>query len=667
MSMFTLRSRGARRALVAVVAALVAATGPGAAAPPAVALVPLTTGATTTHQGVLADPPARVLDTSVGRGAPAGPVASQQSRTATVAGASALPAQHWTGSALPRRQGSPTAVSCVAPSWCMSANEAGAVLALVGSTWSRRTQVIPQSGDQVRGFSDLSCPTTSFCLGTLTIGGHAVYRSGRWTVVSGPVTWRAVDCYSPTRCALVGEAYGLPRTGFWNGSTVGSVAVAAGFSGLRAVSCPTATLCWASGSGTGGQVRVTRASGATWRALDLAPSGATWVEVSCTSATFCLATSFDQNRAWRWNGTSWARVADTADGRIVYVDSLSCASPTSCQALGNGSVARWNGSRWSVTELTRYFTPSAGARNRVVDCASASMCLVVDAKGRYNRWNGATWSPMRTFDATLGVLGGLTCGSRTQCLLADSYGSVLRWNGTTWLGPTAISESRSLLSCVSSTWCLAVDAQSGTFRTWTGAWSPTRTFDTVNYYSDVACASRYACFLFQNGDYRRFNGTSWSALVPLFPDSDGSTAVRTVCATTSSCVAVDTFTGRFARWNGSSWSRPAPSGMTAVFALSCVSATSCGAVGLAGSPARDVFGRLDGSTWRRTLTPWGPTRLGCQTSNRCVATGSDDSTLWMWDGIAWGQTATRIRPASEIACRGTWCMATGTSGASWTG
>ncbi|MEW1953880.1 hypothetical protein [Terrabacter sp. NPDC080008] len=577
-------------------------------------------------------------------------------------------AQSWAGrSSLPARQGSPTAVSCPTTTWCMVGDEGGAALSWNGTSWSSRVQVVSQDGNFVRGFTDVSCPSTTFCLGALTIGGYAVYRSGSWSVVPGSVSWSAVDCYSASRCALVGEQDDRPRAGFWNGTGVGSVSGPAGFSVLRSVSCPTATLCWASGSASNGYVRVMKASGTTWSGSNLASSsGYDWVEVSCTSATFCMVTSFNGSRVWRWNGSSWSRAAATTSNLIVNVNSLSCSSPTSCQGLGDGRVARWNGSTWSITELTRYVTPSAGLRNRVIDCASASMCLVVDSKGRFNRWNGSRWSPMANFDRSIGILGEVTCASPSRCMLSDYLGNVLTWNGSTWSAPTTVSESRSLLSCVSATWCLAVDAQSGTYRRWTGAWGPTTTFDNVNYYSSLACASSTVCFLFQSGHYRRYNGTSWSALTQLFPNEDGNTAVRAVCATARSCVAVDTWTGRYSVWNGSTWSKAARTGLQQVNGLSCVSASSCGAIGVAAGSGTAVSARFDGVTWRTTPTPWGPARFSCQTATRCVATGYDDSTVWMWDGLEWGETATKIQPADDIACRGTWCMATGSAGATWT-
>ena len=577
------------------------------------------------------------------------------------------PAQGWGGRVpLPARQGSPAAVSCPTTTWCMVGDEAGAAMTYNGSSWSGRTQVLPQNGDEVRGFTDVSCPSTAFCLGALTIGGYAVYRSGTWTVTAADARWSSVDCYSATRCALVGEVDAGARAGFWNGTSVGTLSGPSGFDRLRSVSCPTATLCWAAGTTSTGSVRVMRASGTTWSASTLASSsGYNVVEVSCTSGTFCMVTSSDSSRAWRWNGTSWARIADTRSNLIVNVDSLSCASPTSCQGVGDGRVARWNGSTWTVTELTRYVTPSMGWRNRVVDCASASMCLLVDTKGRFNRWNGSSWGPMTLFDRTFGVLGELTCASRSRCMVGDALGSVLTWNGSTWSGPTTISESGSLLSCPTSTWCLAVDQQSGTFRKWTGAWGSTTTFDNVNFYSTLSCASPNACFLFQGGELRRFNGTSWSAPATLFPNWDGNTTVRIVCATSTSCLAVDTWTGRYARWNGSSWSKPASSGLRAIFDLTCVSASMCMGLGESSTGAA-VTARFDGSAWRQTATPWSPSRLACQSATRCVATGYDGSTLWMWDGLEWGQTATTVPAGADLACRGAWCMATANGAAAWT-
>src|SRR6185437_13778592 len=147
---------------------------------------------------------------------------------------------------------------------------------------------------------------------------------------------------------------------------------------LNDISCPSTTTCFAvGGSGSSfpfavdNRGLIERWDGAAWRIVAspdvVTPRGfAELSSISCATTTSCFAVgafgdgvSTARILIERWDGTRWTRV-DLPDPPGVDLDGfvgVSCPSPTSCFAVGNGSttdeanravpfVARWNGTSW---------------------------------------------------------------------------------------------------------------------------------------------------------------------------------------------------------------------------------------------------------------------------------------------------------------------------------
>jgi hypothetical protein len=375
--------------------------------------------------------------------------------------------------------------------------------------------------------------------------GYGVYRSGAWTVVpSALAPNRTVSCNSSSRGAVVdGNDQSARRIGYWNGSTITGVVTAPWASRVDAVVCPSAAVCHGIGVASTGAAIALRSSGAQWVASFLNQTSVdSTFDLSCTSATFCLATSGTSYRTWRWNGASWRYAGQAQNGMLLEANSLSCTSATSCQAVGDERVGRWNGSSWTIRSIASVY----GA-TYAVDCPSSSTCVVVDNRGHFWRGGGSMWTAARTFDLSSQWVADLSCPTTTFCMATDYLGSAVRWNGSAWTGTVRLGTYPSSVDCLSATWCMTVDQQQGTSRLWTGAWAPAVTFDTVNPWTDVACASTTACFVFQSGDVRRWNGRTWSAPSTLFPTSAVS---ESTCAGPRFCMAM-TWDGDYRTWNGS--------------------------------------------------------------------------------------------------------------------
>ncbi len=274
--------------------------------------------------------------------------------------------------------------------------------------------------------------------------------------------------------------------------------------------------------------------------------------VTCATTTSCFAVgSYTINNRVRtlidhWDGKHWALAARPrpAGATSSELHAVSCASPSSCYAVGTATVTgsglqtlavRWNGGQWSVT--------STPARNHArvnqldgVSCPTATNCFAV---GTYIRgqpvrpliehWDGASWSLVASPTTAIGVLRGVSCVSTTNCYAAGTPhtpGEVFieRWNGTSWsIAKTA---------------------------------PPAQVESLIDLYA-VSCSGPNQCFA--TGDYEdsyggrqlfeRWDGAHWKPSPVVGPGTRGMHAVA--CRSTTFCVAV--IGSLVYRWNGAQW------------------------------------------------------------------------------------------------------------------
>src|SRR5262249_50614508 len=131
------------------------------------------------------------------------------------------------------------------------------------------------------------------------------------------------------------------------------------------VSCVSQNFCIVVGTlaNADGDPVVLRWDGGSWSVEQVPGSGnleSRFVAVSCASRSFCMALGLPDPEATegstvaaatpngtiadRWNGHGWSSVSVPGGD----LSGLSCASPTACMAVGNGSAERWDGRRWSL-------------------------------------------------------------------------------------------------------------------------------------------------------------------------------------------------------------------------------------------------------------------------------------------------------------------------------
>jgi IPT/TIG domain len=339
---------------------------------------------------------------------------------------------------------------------------------------------------------------------------------------------------------------------------------------------------------------------------------------------------------------------------------------------------------WSVTPSPNQ---SSGANQLTgVSCTSLTNCIGVgyytNGSGQImtliESWDGASWSVMSSVNpsATENELSGVSCTSPTNCEAVGGYANgsnlgqtlVESWDGTNWsVIPSANSDSADNtftgVSCISSLYCTAVGygyggsglwqtlAESWDGTTWSIGPSPDPGHDNV--LNGVSCTSSTRCQavgyasnidgIFQATLIESWDGTSWS-IVPS-PNPGFANALNGVsCVSSTSCEAVGNYAAAtiptkaqsaIETWNGVQWSvatsRDPGSGEDDLTGVSCTSTNDCEAVGVYANKGSGAMYTLveswSGSAWTVATSP-NPSvynalsGVSCTDSTDCQAVGN---------------------------------------------
>ena len=257
--------------------------------------------------------------------------------------------------------------SCLAVGYYDSTSSSGPlVLAFDGSTWTlAATPIIPNS-DNVYPDS-VSCSTATSCMATGSYFENSVqglfiasWDGVSWTLLTLPnlssqTDLGGIDCFAATTCTAVGyyDSNGFDHTLIltWDGTAFTQVA------------SPT--------TGTHDN---------------------RLYSVSCTSAASCTAVgrytndaSIRQTLALTWDGSTWTHLdsPNFGDGNNRF-DTVSCASPTSCTAVGyftvndvtQALIEYFDGSSWqAIAEPSDL--PTTESHLYGVSCIAVNLCLAV--------------------------------------------------------------------------------------------------------------------------------------------------------------------------------------------------------------------------------------------------------------------------------------------------
>ena len=478
---------------------------------------------------------------------------------------------------------------------------------------------------------------------------------------------------------------------------------------LSAVTCITASDCWATGRTEIGQTFANTAllhwDGNSWSVVpspSIAKQTNGLVGITCLSSSSCWAVGFIiniqtiqvQTLALHWDGNSWQIVPTPNVGsgfNALY--GVACTSDSNCWAVGFNNqgdaaqtlIEKWDGNSWAVVNSPDIGTTNSNVLNAVI-CLSASDCRAVGYTGITGaksaliaQWDGTAWTASALSNQPLldqeETLTSIFCGSASDCqVVGNSYTGtnhlnlIKHWDGTSWSNVTApdlgVDNYLKRVTCSSSSDCWAVG------------------------YSNNSAVEPTAL---DQDAILHWNGTAWLPNTDLAnptstyaADLDGVT-----CATGSDCWAVGFLqpsgSGRpqVAQWNGSSWALVTAPDVPALPSnflgdITCAANSDCWAVGFNfyGNVARSETMHWNGSSWNLITSP--NTALDrnnylghvtCLTTSDCWAVGqsTDDigtarQALSMhWDGTAW--SIVTVSPidtsqSAETAFEGVACNST---------
>lgn len=240
-------------------------------------------------------------------------------------------------------------------------------------------------------------------------------------------------------------------------------------------------------------------------------------DVSCTSASFCLAVTYD-GLAYRYDGTGWSAGFSSPGASAV-----SCVSPSFCMTAGDG-VWIYDGTQW--------LPPPAGAPayGNSVSCASATFCVVTNTTAYV--FNGTGWDSGTLLNPQAQATW-VSCPTSTFC--AALAGGRFQWDGSHWSGQAlGSSEESDRVSCASPTFC-----QEATYvasSVWDGTdWTLVRTPDN-HFASSVSCPAAFACLVGDEAEISGWDGSEWS--MPITGINRPFRDFQLSCPTVHFCMAI---------------------------------------------------------------------------------------------------------------------------------
>jgi hypothetical protein len=265
----------------------------------------------------------------------------------------------WVPQTVPDGVDSTSGISCPTVRRCYAAAVVGAtaesngVAAIIDTSNGGASWTLTYKGGTGSSLSSIACPSISHCVAT-GYNTIAVTANGgtHWTTVTPPGTSQpaSVSCPSASLCFATAADVDTDST------SVGAILRSAnggltwtetklGFQGaLNAISCPSARECIATGQGTGVNGVVARTvDGSDWTHLVLPANNAIFIgNVSCPTAKVCFAVG--RGTQGEIAGGGVLRSADAGltwknesipGGEAGFPTAIACRSASDCELVGN--------------------------------------------------------------------------------------------------------------------------------------------------------------------------------------------------------------------------------------------------------------------------------------------------------------------------------------------
>jgi hypothetical protein len=318
---------------------------------------------------------------------------------------------------------------------------------------------------------------------------------------------------------------------------------------------------------------------------------------------------------------------------------LACASDTSCVAVdGAGMAMHFTNGSWSAPAPV---DPQSGGGIAAVSCvAGTTFCAAIGDNGNaYTTTDSTTWTGAANAITVSVWQASLSCSSATWCLGVVGQ-DVFTYDGTTWshAGQAESPNGGNVtgVSCVSSTFCMAVDSIGNALEYDGTAWSATSNVVSATYsQASVSCSSVTFCVTVQGTEAAAFDGTSWSTATR--PTTGSAYLMSVSCPTDEVCTAVD-LAGAVADLTGGTWTRTAGVDTNDYFRAVECPRSACIAIDQFGY----AFERTAGTWTSGTLmdqSTGGLQSISCPTTTFCAATDEAGNVL-TYNGTVWSAPRT---------------------------
>jgi hypothetical protein len=323
----------------------------------------------------------------------------------------------------------------------------------------------------------------------------------------------------------------------------------------------------------------------------------------------------------------------TAGGTVVTITG---SGFTGVSAVDFGTVAAPVVTVNSATSITAV-APAATAGPVYVTVTGQGHKSAISSAGRFTYVapvGKAGWSAPTPIDEGGSYLTSVSCVTATFCAAVDGSGFALTYNGTKWSTPVALDPSDGLgsVSCATTTFCVASGDDGNVYTYGSGTWFVHDGVDTATVTS-VACPQSTFCVAVDSrgNALTSTDGTTWVVHPGIDPNGYFSPDLNAVtCLTgTTSCTAVDANGLALTTTDGVTWAPTTVHAGSFLLTVGCATTTLCFATDDEGGQYQ-----WDGVGWfPATIDPDGPfTSVSCPTTDFCVAVDAAGNAVFSGDG-----------------------------------
>jgi hypothetical protein len=259
----------------------------------------------------------------------------------------------------------------------------------------------------------------------------------------------------------------------------------------------------------------------------------------------------------------------------------------------------------------------------------------------------------------------VSCPSTTFCVAVDNNGDVHYWKDGRWSAPEHLNAGGSLssISCPTRIFCVAIGGEAMAYNGRT--WRPVGSLGSQDAYQISCPTTTFCAATGANGlpgkpsSLAVFNGHTWSSRNTVSTGKVSDRVLDVSCSSATYCVAVN-LNGKILTYDGSRWATLPKVGPAGLISVSCVSASFCLALSDKGSSIV-----VHGDTWTDeadipSLATAFAYSVSCSTAKECLAIGLNGRSATWRDGSWSTAHAVFVGPyvsGVSVSCATTQCMA----------